>query len=194
MEQEIWKDIEGYEGLYKISSFGNVFSVKRNKIMLFKVHGHKGYKKIQLNINKQKKYFRISRLVAKHFIPNPENKKLVDHIDRNPSNNHISNLRWATYTENLGNQLSRKGSSSKYKGVFFHKATKKWQAEVRVDKVKKYLGSFTCEKEAALVYNKKAKELFGEFALLNDIEEDFTSGQVDIYSVTPKESLNFPHT
>lgn len=170
MEQEIWKDIEGYEGLYKISSFGNVFSVKRNKIMLFKTSGHKGYKNIQLNINKQRKFFGISRLVAQHFIPNPENKKLVDHIDRNPSNNHISNLRWATYKENLGNQLSRKGSASKYKGVCFHKEKRKWISMIGVNKKRIFLGYFHCEKEAALAYNKKAKEIFGEFALLNELE------------------------
>jgi hypothetical protein len=168
MEQEIWKDIEGYEGLYKISSFGNVFSVRSNKIMLCKVH--RGYKNLYLNINKQRKFFRISRLVAQHFIPNPENKKLVDHIDRNTSNNHVSNLRWATFSENLGNQLSRKGSASKYKGVSFHKEKRKWISMIGGNKKRIFLGYFHCEKEAALAYNKAAKEIFGEFALLNDIE------------------------
>jgi hypothetical protein len=168
MEQEIWKDIEGYEGLYKISSFGNVFSVRRNKIMLYKVH--RGYKNICLNINKQRKFFRVSRLVAQHFIPNPENKKLVDHIDRNTSNNHVSNLRWATSSENSGNTSSRKDSSSKYKGVSFHKLHKKWEVSIKFNKKKQHLGYFTCEKEAALAYNEKAKEVLGEFALLNDVE------------------------
>lgn len=168
MEKEIWKDIEGYEGLYKISSFGNVFSVKTNRLMLCKVH--RGYKNLYLNINKQRKFFKISRLVAQHFIPNPENKKLVDHIDRNKSNDHVSNLRWATSSENAGNTSSRKDSSSKYKGVSFRKKIKKWEVSIKLNEKKQHLGFFTCEKEAALAYNKKAKEMFGEFANLNDIE------------------------
>jgi hypothetical protein len=166
MEQEIWKDIEGYEGLYKISSFGNVFSVKSNKILKLLVNN--GYKNIYLHINKQRKFFSVSRLVAKHFIPNIENKEQVDHIDRNKFNNHISNLRWAMRTENNRNTLSHKGSTSKYKGVSLFRG--KWMARIKVNGKDKYLGHFHDEKEAALTYNKEAKEIFGEFALLNNIE------------------------
>lgn len=168
MEQEIWKDIEGYEGLYKISSFGNVFSVRRNRIMATRKWNK--YEVLSLRKDNQRKTFYISRLVAQNFIANPENKKLVDHIDRNTSNNHISNLRWATLAENLANQLSRKGTASKYKGVCFFKKQKKWVARIGINDKHKYLGSFTCEKEAALAYNKAAKEIFGEFALLNNME------------------------
>ena len=168
MEQEIWKDIEGYEGLYKISSFGNVFSVKYNKIMSISICN--GYRRVRLRKNKQKKTFSIAGLVAKNFIPNPENKKQVDHIDRNKLNNHVSNLRWATIIENSGNKLTYKGSVSKYKGVSFHKLSKKWQAELQANGKRKYLGLFKSEKEAALAYNKKAKEIFGDFALLNNME------------------------
>ena len=168
MEQEIWKDIEGYEGLYKISSFGNVFSVRRNRLLSGKIH-YSGYKHILLSKNNQQKFFNISRLVAIYFIPNLKNKQQVDHIDRNPLNNHISNLRWVTNGENGRNKLSRKGSS-KYKGVYFHKKRKKWEVQIQLNNKRQYLGSFDCEKEAAQAYNDKAKEIFGEFALLNDIE------------------------
>lgn len=167
MEQEIWKDIEGYEGLYKISSFGNVFSIKRNRLLSGKIH-HSGYKHINLSKNNQQKYFTISRLVAIYFVSNPENKQQVDHIDRNPLNNHASNLRWVTNGENGRNRLSHRGSS-KYKGISFNKKRKKWEAQIQLNNKRQYLGSFDYEKEAALVYNKKAKEIFGEFALLNDI-------------------------
>jgi hypothetical protein len=169
MEQEIWKDIEGYEGLYKISSFGNVFSVKRNRLLSEQIH-HGGYKYVLLSKNNQKKYSTISRLVAIYFIPNPENKQQVDHIDRDPLNNHISNLRWATSGENIRNKSSYKNSSSKYKGVSFDKRNGKWRAQLKINNQNKHLGYFHCEIEAALVYNKKAKEICGEFALLNDIE------------------------
>jgi hypothetical protein len=168
MEQEIWKDIEGYEGLYKISSFGNVFSVRWNRLMSLIISN--GYRRVGLIKNKQNKKFFVARLVAKHFIPNIENKEYVDHIDRNPLNNHVSNLRWATIIENNGNKSNRKNSFSKYKGVSFHKLHKKWETKIQVNGRRKHLGYFTCEKEAALAYNKKAKEICGEFALLNDIE------------------------
>ena len=169
MEQEIWKDIEDYEGLYKISSFGNVFSVKRNRLLSEQIH-HGGYKYVLLSKNNQKKYSTISRLVAIYFIPNPENKQQVDHIDRDPLNNHISNLRWATSGENIRNKSSYKNSSSKYKGVSFDKRNGKWRAQLKINNQNKHLGYFHCEIEAALVYNKKAKEICGECALLNDIE------------------------
>jgi hypothetical protein len=168
MEQEIWKDIEGYEGLYKISSFGNVFSVRWNKLMSVRISNR--YRRVRLIKNKQHKTFAVARLVAKHFIPNIENKEHVDHIDRNSLNNHVSNLRWATIIENSGNKSSYKNSFSKYKGVSFHKLNKKWETKIQVNGRKIHLGYFTCEKEAALVYNKKAKEVFGEFALINNIE------------------------
>jgi hypothetical protein len=168
MEKEIWKDIEGYEGLYKISSFGNVFSVKRNRVLSGKIH-HSGYRYINLSKNNKLKNFVISRLVAIYFIPNPENKQQVDHIDRDPLNNHISNLRWATNGENGRNRLSQKGSS-KYKGVSFSKKRKKWEVSIQLNNRRQYLGSFDYEKEAALAYNKKAKEIYGEFSLLNNIE------------------------
>jgi hypothetical protein len=169
MEQEIWKDIEGYEGLYKISSFGSVFSVRVNRLLLENIH-HSGYKYVILHKNNQRKYFAISRLVATHFLPNLENKQQVDHIDRDPLNNHISNLRWATSGENSRNKSSYKNSSSKYKGVSFSKTKKKWISMLSINNKDNFLGYFYCEKEAALAYNKKAKEMFGEFANLNDIE------------------------
>jgi len=169
MEQEIWKDIEGYEGLYKISSFGNVFSVKRNRLLSEQIDKY-GYKYVILSKNSKPKYFIISRVVATHFISNPENKPQVDHIDRDPLNNHVSNLRWVTKNENSRNISSHKYSTSKYKGVHFDKRHRKWRVQLRINNKNKHLGYFHCEIEAALVYNKKAKEICGEFALLNDIE------------------------
>lgn len=97
---EEWKDIKGYEGLYKISNTGNVFSCIKNRIMTPALCG-KGYKKVMLCKDMIYKNKMIHRLVAETFIPNPENKRTVNHKDGNKQNNDVSNLEWNTYSENL---------------------------------------------------------------------------------------------
>lgn len=103
---EIWKDVVGYEGFYKISSIGNIKSLDRyvncrggRKICYgktLKPHlDRDGYLKIEIGRNepKAKKYF-IHSLVAKAFLPNPNNFPQVNHIDGNKFNNQIENLQW----------------------------------------------------------------------------------------------------
>jgi len=97
--QEIWKDIEGYEGLYQVSNLGNVKSIKNN-IIKKPSKLPKGYLQICLNKNGKLKYISIHRLVAQAFIPNPNNLPCVNHKDCNPQNNNINNLEWCTYKEN----------------------------------------------------------------------------------------------
>jgi hypothetical protein len=94
---EIWKIINGLEN-YSISNFGNAINNKTNKRLTLKLMGD-GYVRIGLMKDKKSVYFSAHRLVALHFIPNPENKKTVNHIDRNRSNNIVDNLEWATQRE-----------------------------------------------------------------------------------------------
>lgn len=106
---EIWKDIEGYEGLYKISSLGRVSTTKRkgtNQHVISQHDDRHGYLQVQLFKHGVGKRFKIHRLIAQAFIPNPENKPTVDHINRNRRDNSIGNLRWATYSEQRSNQTS----------------------------------------------------------------------------------------
>ena len=110
--KEIWKQIKGYEGHYEVSNFGNVKSIKRivngNKRQKIKTIPEKllakrkigEYLAVILAKERHNKSFLVHRLVAINFIPNPENKKEVNHLDSNPSNNHVSNLNWATISEN----------------------------------------------------------------------------------------------
>jgi hypothetical protein len=97
-EEEEWKEIEGYEGLYKVSNHGRVWTIKRNhekKPVIVK-----GYFMVSLSKDNKKKLLAVHRLVAKAFIPNPRNKREVNHLDEDKQNNHVENLRWVTPKEN----------------------------------------------------------------------------------------------
>lgn len=93
------KDIPGYETIYKITVYGEIYSVKTGKQLKHCV-SKDGVLKVSLNKNGNKKKHLVHRLVAITYIPNPTNKPQVDHIDGDKHNNHISNLRWCTNTEN----------------------------------------------------------------------------------------------
>lgn len=109
------KDIPGYEGIYAVTSTGQVWSYKTNKFL--KQHLCRGYSYVHLITDKDKNVG-VHRLVALAFIPNPENKPTVDHIDRNSSNNNLSNLRWATGTEqNLNRAWTDKCQKSAERGA-----------------------------------------------------------------------------
>lgn len=98
MDEE-WRDIVGYEGLYKVSNFGNVYSnyVHRN---LKPGKTQDGYMYVVLNKNKQKKNYLVHRLVGDAFIDNPSNLPIINHKDENPQNNHVDNLEWCDYVYN----------------------------------------------------------------------------------------------
>jgi len=92
---------------------------------------------------------------------------VVDHRNHNGLDNRKENLRLCTRPENARNQRPQTGRSSKYKGVCWHKNQKKWTARVYSNGVTYHLGSFNSEIQAAKAYDKKARELFGQFACLN---------------------------
>ena len=96
--EEIWKDIKGYEGLYQVSNLGRVKSLKFGKERILKPGRKKiGYLIVLLYDNNGIcKWFRIHRLVAEAFIPNPNNLPEVNHKDEDKSNNRVSNLEWCT--------------------------------------------------------------------------------------------------
>ncbi len=96
---------------------------------------------------------------------------VVDHIDGNRANNRRTNLRVCTTKQNVRNSRAVPGSSSRFKGVHFDKQTGKWVATICCDGKSIYLGSFNDETEAARAYDRKARQLFGEFARLNFPED-----------------------
>lgn len=96
---EVWKDIEGYEGLYQVSSWGRVKRLNTGRILKGRKNTN-SYLTVGLCKNGEQKDYLIHRLVAQAFIPNPHNKPQVNHIDENKENNHAENLEWVTAKEN----------------------------------------------------------------------------------------------
>ena len=110
-----WKDIEGYEGKYKISNEGDIYSFYKRGCLKPALNNW-GYKYVSLSKNNLSKSYVIHRLVALHFIDNPEKLPTVNHIDGNKVNNDISNLEWASYSENMSHAF-RTGLNKPAKGL-----------------------------------------------------------------------------
>lgn len=121
MTAEIWKDVIGYEGIYQVSNLGRVKGLERRvntwnayktiQEKILKPCNHRGY----LYVTLQKKQFAIHRLVAQAFLPNPDNKPQVNHINEIKSDNNVKNLEWVTAKENInyGTGLKRRAATQR---------------------------------------------------------------------------------
>ncbi len=119
-------DIDGHDK-YRIYDDGRVWSKKRGGRWLKPCKDSSGYHQVYLSDNGKKKTLTIHRLVALHYIPNPENKQYVDHKDRNRTNNHVSNLRWVTAQENSDNTGMYITNKSGHQNISYCKYHNNWR-------------------------------------------------------------------
>lgn len=173
IEKEVWKPIPNYEGLYEVSSLGNVKSLSRKwvsgnggnrshqEIIMkpFVTGKNRNYYALSLSKNGKSKLIAIHLLVAKTFLnhtPNG-NELVIDHINNDQSDNRLDNLQIVTNRKNVSKDI--KDKTSKYTGVSWDKERSKWLAEIRIDKIKYFLGRFSIELEAHQAYQNKLKEI-----------------------------------
>ena len=122
MIEEVWKDIPNFGGRYMVSNLGRVKSMKyrhHNKIEMLSQESQSKYKRVALySKDDKRKWYRVHRLVAQCFIPNPNNYKEINHKDENPSNNCVNNLEWCdrSYNINYGNR-NKKVALKKNKSI-----------------------------------------------------------------------------
>ena len=160
MQEEIWKDVIGFEGLYEVSTLGRVKSTRYNKEVILKNGTSREYFNVTLQVKGHKKTFKVHQLVAMTFLnhkPNRTQDLVIDHINDNPLDNRLENLQVVTSRENVWKKQIKK--SSKYRGVCWHKSTNKWRAKISVKYKTYWLGIFDTEEQASAVYENKLKEL-----------------------------------
>jgi hypothetical protein len=128
--KEIWKDVPGYEGIYQVSNQGRIKSLDRSTCIFRKgtdheriLHGQilvqmldkSGYCRVWLYKNKKRKYVLVSRIVAKAFLPNPDNLPQVNHKSEVKTDNSVENLEWCDekYNSNYGTAIKRRSEKNK---------------------------------------------------------------------------------
>ena len=143
-------EIEGFRGLYMIYPDGGIWSnYGKGKFLKQTIH-KKGYHRVGLYRDGKQKRFSVHRLVAQAFIPNPDNKPEVDHINQDKSDNRLENLRWVTSSENNQNKGKDITNTSGHKNIIYHKQRDIWKFDKTINK-KRYHKYFRTKIEA-LVY------------------------------------------
>lgn len=147
---EEWRNIEGYTD-YMVSNLGRIKSLNYNhtgnEIILKSRKNKYGYLQIGLCKDGKQKNYKIHRLVAQAFIPNPENKKEVDHINTIRDDNRVENLRWSTRAENINNNLSKIKYSNCRLSFKNHKAKSILQLDKNMELIRKWDCSMDIERE-----------------------------------------------
>jgi len=165
---EVWKDVVGYEGYYKVSNIGNVKSLDRitnqgrriNGVNMKQFLSHNGYKRVALAKDGLVKKYQVHRLVAIAFIENEMLKPFINHVDENKTNNCVDNLQWVTSKENNNygnhNRNVAIAQSRKIKVIYSDNTYEVWESQ------SEFARNFGCSVSGVnLVLNGKNKQLYG---------------------------------
>lgn len=167
MEEEIWKPIKNYEGIYEVSNFGNIkslsrkvkvgiknndFATRKEKI-LSQTSRKDGYKRASLSKNKKTKSYYVHRLVAEAFVDNLNKDKYINHKDENKSNNNANNLEWCSFEYNINYGTRNKRASKNLIGKnskpvcqydYEGNLIKKWNSILEIEKELGFSASNIC--------------------------------------------------
>ena len=156
---EEWRDIPGYEGLYKVSDLGRVLSVRRDRMLKPGIN-KSGYYTIALCKDSTQKTNYIHQLVAESFIGHSRcgYGYVVDHINGDKLDNKSTNLQILSNRENISKGNRDKNKTSKYTGVSYNKNYKKWVSQIKVNKKVVTIGRFVDEIEASKAYQDALKK------------------------------------
>ena len=161
--EEIWKDVIGYEGLYQVSSLGRVKGLEKKVTRSNRIHslkermldpyvGFHGYKMFNLVGNGKTRSVALHRIITETFIPNPENKRTINHKNKVKIDNRIENLEWCSDRENVSHAVKDKKKHSKYIGVTWDITKSHWIVRVRMKGTRKFVGTFKNEDLAGKAY------------------------------------------
>ena len=153
--KEIWKDIKDYEGLYQVSNLGRVKRITTGRVLKPLKHAN-GYLMVKLSKNSIVYTKTVHRLVAEAFIPNPEHKSEINHIDENKTNNNVSNLEWMTRKENI-NHGTRTERMSKTQSIPII------ATNIKTGESKEFYGARECARQLGLTHGNIASVLKGRY-------------------------------
>jgi len=155
---------EYLKSILKYDPESGVFTwIKSNRVAGYL--NRRGYRRITINY----RAYRAHRLAFLYMMGHWP-RSILDHRDRKPGNNKWKNLRECTFAQNLANAKKHKnGKTSSYKGVSFHRASGKYQAEISCNNKREYLKLHDTPELAAMAYNSRCVELYSDFALINEI-------------------------
>lgn len=162
--EEHWKVIEDAP-LFEISTLGNVRHTDTHEPKPVFLHDGKYFRLVTSNHRGHKKAFYIHILVAKAFIPNPENKPIVDHKSRRKSDNTVENLRWVTIQENRLNGHRYEKPDKLYKGVYWRESAYGWTAYLNTYEGCQEIGHAKTEREVITLAIKATNLYLSQMAL-----------------------------
>ncbi len=167
---ETGQNVTNWNEIFEYRDGELYWKIRRHSIKIGTLAGYfcGGYRAVRF---KGLQFYSHRIIYEMHFGKIPEGFE-IDHIDTNPLNNKVENLRVATRSDNVRNIKTPSHNTSGVKGVYWNKDAKKWCAQIGVEGKRKFIGYFSNIEDAAIAYNKKALALFGEFAYQNRLTNE----------------------